>query len=83
MIPGRLKSFMTFDEESKVLGPLTPVRPRASPNRGNPLYAKKMVDMNRYILCLSPQQVPRSKIRSLHEENEMPFVVQPHALIDP
>lgn len=68
----------------KIQGLLTSVRPRASPNREKPLYANKTVEMNRYILCTSSRQVVRLKRgRVSHEKNEMSFVVQAHALINP
>jgi len=53
MLPGFLERLITLDEWSTVQGLLTPVRPRASPNRGKPLHTKKTVEMNRYILRMS------------------------------
>ena len=84
MVPGFLRRLVALNEESMIHEPPTSVRPRASPIGGKPLYAKKTVETNRYVLYLPPQQVSWLKgRRNLHEENEMPFVVQPHALVDP
>jgi hypothetical protein len=75
MVPGFLKSLMMLNEESTIQWPLTSVRPRAFPT-GETVVHKESGEMNRYILHPSSQQVGRDeKGISLHEENEMSFVV--------
>lgn len=50
MVPGFLYCPVMLNEQQMIGGLLTPVRLRASPTRGKPLYAKKAVETNRYIL---------------------------------
>lgn len=52
MTPWFLKCFMMVIEDSKIQGPLTSESPSVSPSIGKPLYTKKTVEMNRYILCI-------------------------------
>ena len=50
MVPRFLYCLVMLNGQQTIRRLLTPVRPRASPTKGKPLYAKKAVETNRYIL---------------------------------